>query len=244
MENDNKKTPECQLLPTFSVYVIWCSVTGKYYVGVTSQKYAYTRISQHKKGKKQFVDKELKRIGCKHCDWWLVQENIPANLISEREQYWVTFFDCVYPKGYNKTCGGINKIIVSEDTREKIREIALERDMSGENNPMYGKHHTDEAKAAISAKMSGENAPMYGKPPSNKGVPASPETRAKLSELRQGENNSFYGKHHTEESKEKNRQAHLGKKASPESRAKMSESHKSENLSPETRAKMSESRTG
>jgi len=245
MSNDNKKTPECQSDEvTFVVYVIWCGATEKYYVGVTRQKYVETRIRQHKKGKKQFVDTELKKIGWENCDWVVVEENIPANLISEREQYWVAFFNSVYPNGYNKTFGGIGNIVVSDDTRAKLSEIALERDMSGENNPMYGKHHTDEAKASISAKMSGENAPMYGKPPANKGKKASPETRAKLSELRKGENNSFYGKHHTEESNEKNRQAHLGKHPSDETRAKMSESHKSENLSPETITQMSESHKG
>lgn len=246
MSNDNKKTPECQsdTSPTFCTYVIWCSVTGKYYVGVTRQKYVYTRIRQHKKGKKQFVDTELKKIGWQQCDWFIVEENIPANLISEREQYWVAFFNSVYPNGYNKTLGGIGNIVVSDDTRAKLSEIALERDMSGENNPMYGKHHTDEVKTAQSERMKGENNPNYGKPPANKGKKASPETRAKLSELRKGENNSFYGKHHTEESNEKNRQAHLGKKASDETRAKMSESQNARYANPAVHEQLSESRTG
>ena len=34
---------------------------------------------------------------------------------------------------------------------------------SGENHPMYGKHHTSEAKRKISEAMRGENNPMYGK---------------------------------------------------------------------------------
>ena len=246
MSNDNKKTPECQsdTSPTFCTYVIWCSVTGKYYVGVTRQKYVYTRIRQHKKGKKQFVDTELKKIGWQQCDWFIVEENIPANLISEREQYWVAFFNSVYPNGYNKTFGGIGNIVVSDDTREKMRENALERDMSGENNPMYGKHHTDESKASISAKMSGENAPMYGKPPANKG---------KKRHLKQGLNFPNYVKVKTipftastirKKAMKKNRQAHLGKHPSDETRAKMSESHKSENLSSETITQMSESHKG
>lgn len=33
---------------------------------------------------------------------------------------------------------------------------------SGENHPMYGKHHTEEAKQKISARMKGENNPFYG----------------------------------------------------------------------------------
>lgn len=41
-----------------------------------------------------------------------------------------------------------------------------------------------------------------------------------------GNNNPMWNKHHTEESKEKNRLAHLGKKASNDTKAKLKESHK------------------
>ena len=50
---------------------------------------------------------------------------------------------------------------------------------SGENHPMYGKHHTAEAKRKISEAMSGENNPMYGKNHSD-------ETKEKISLSRTG----------------------------------------------------------
>ena len=209
MKDDSKNSTTCQTPVYFSVYVLWCSKTDMHYVGVTRQRVT-TRIRQHKRGK-QFVDREIQRIGWEHWDWWVVESHVPSNLISKCEQRWVAFFDCVFPKGYNKTCGGISKIIVTDETREKIRQNALARDMSGEKNPHYGKHHTDEARAAISAKLSGENSPRYGKPPANKGVPWTEEQKANLSAAVSGEKNGFFGKHHTEEAKEKNRQAHLGK---------------------------------
>lgn len=59
--------------------------------------------------------------------------------------------------------------------------------------------------------MKGENNPLYGKSPANKGVPWIEEQKAAQSARTAGEKNGFYGKHHTEEAKEKNRQAHLGK---------------------------------
>jgi len=61
-----------------------------------------------------------------------------------------------------------------------------------------------------------------------------------------GENNPFYGKHHTEETKEKNRQAHLGKthETSEETKAKISESLKGHKLSEETKRKISATLSG
>lgn len=237
MKDNSKPTASCQMEAVFVVYVIWCQKTNMHYVGVTSQKPS-RRIRQHKRGK-QFIDREIQRLGWEgNFDWWIVEENVPANLISEREQHWVAFFDCVYPNGYNKTCGGISKLTVSEDTCAKIRQRAIERDMSGEKNPHYGKHHTDEAKAAISAKLSGENSPMYGRPPANKGIPWTEEQKANanLSAKRMGEKNPFYGKHHTDEAKEKNRQAHLGKLGIRGEKHYMYGKHHSD----ETRAKMRE----
>ena len=306
--NTSKNDLECQTSVYFSVYVLWCSKTNMHYVGVTGQN-VYKRIRQHKKDKQQFVDKQIREIGWDgNWDWWIVEEDVPSNLITEREQYWVAFFQAVYPNGYNKTRGGIKHFKHSEETCErmsashtgkklapftdehranisksrtgeknpnygkpahnrgipcpeevkdkirkkltgrkrpdqsermkgennpnfgkpmpektknKIREKALARDMSGENNPHYGKKYTDEVKAAQSARMKGENNPMYGKSPANKGVPHTDEEKAKMSAAQTGEKNPFFGKHHTEEAKERNRQAHLGKPLSEEHKAKL-----------------------
>ena len=85
---------------------------------------------------------------------------------------------------------------------EKIR-IMYSKSITGEDNPFYGKKHTEETRIKISenhADVSGENNPNYGKPRSD-------ETKQKLSELRKGkftgEDNPFYGKKHTEEAKKK-----------------------------------------
>jgi group I intron endonuclease len=52
------------------------------------------------------------------------------------------------------------------------------------------------------------------------------EQRAKISESLKGENSYMYGKPKSEESKEKNRLAHIGKQPSDEARRKMSEAQR------------------
>lgn len=258
MEDDNKKNADCQIVPYFSVYVLYCVTTEKYYVGVTGQQVS-TRIRQHKRGK-QFIDREIQRTGWKNWDWWIVEKHVPANLISDCEQKWVKFFYCVYPKGYNQTIGGIKHFKHSKATCKKMSKSHTGKKLAP---------FTEEHRANISKSRTGEKNPNFGKPAWNRGIPCPEETKNKISDtltgrerpdqsermkgennpnfgkhlseetkdkLRakalerdvSGENNPFYGKHHTEESKEKNRQAHLGK-PSP---------RKGVQLSEETKAKM------
>ena len=59
-----------------------------------------------------------------------------------------------------------------------------------------------------------------------------------------GTKNPFFGKHHTEEAKEKNRLAHLGHKKSEETLKKMSLAMRGKRLSEETKKKLSLARKG
>ena len=177
-----------------------------HYVGVTSQASVYARIRQHKRGKKQCIDTEIRDIGWEgNFDWWIVEANVPPDLISEREQHWVAFFDCVYPNGYNKTHGGIGKVTVSEDTREK-----MSRSRRGKPAWNKGKTASPHTKARMSAKRKREKHHFYGKH-------HTAETRAKISTSVSaaitGEKNPFYGRHHTEESKAKMREKVLARHA-------------------------------
>ena len=61
------------------------------------------------------------------------------------EQCYIALYDTMdRTKGYNCSIGGVDHLH-TEDTKRKVSEI-----MMGENNPMYGKHHTDEAKKKMS----------------------------------------------------------------------------------------------
>ena len=91
----------------------------------------------------------------------------------------------------------------SEEQKKKQSE-AMKGKHTGENNPMYGKHHTDEAKERMSKALSGEKHPMYGKH-------LSEEQKKRMSEAHKGEKNPNYGKHFSEEHKNKLSTANKGK---------------------------------
>lgn len=218
--HDSKNPETCQTVPLFAVYVIWCRITAMHYVGVTGQESVYMRIRQHQKGKKQFVDKEIRRLSWDgNWDYWIVEENVPANLITEREQYWIKFFGCVFPNGYNKTRGGIKHFKHSKETRDQMGDSHR-----GQKRAPF----TEEHKANISKSHTGEKNPNYGKPAHNRGVPCPEEVKDKIrekltgrkrpdqSERMKGENNPNFGKPMPEETKEILRQKALARDVSGE----------------------------
>lgn len=124
---------------------------------------------------------------------------------------------------------------VSEETRKKISKKLSEVKKgrcSGENNPNYGKHFTDEHKKRISesrkGKCVGEDHPFYGKHLSDDTKKKISDTRKQImtDELRERISKTVKEAMASEEVKQKLSESHKGIRPSDETRMKMSESHK------------------
>jgi hypothetical protein len=141
-----------------------------------------------------------------------------------------------------------NKVYTpSEETRKKMGESR-----KGEKNHNYGKPLSEETKMKLRESQLGEKSHNYGKPLSEetkmkiseslKGREIKPEWIEKAKQNRrtyEGENNPFYGKEHSEETRELLRQRTtetwknqphpwIGRKHSEESKAKFREINKGE----------------
>lgn len=103
--------------------------------------------------------------------------------------------------GYNISNGGECLGKHSEETRQKMK--INHADFSGENHPLYGKHHSENTKEILSQKAIERY--KNNKHPS-KGRIMSKEQKNLLSEIAKErlsipENNPFYNKQHTQETK-------------------------------------------
>jgi len=142
----------------------------------------------------------------------------PKYLLDTIEIFLIGAFDLTDSrKGYNKTTGGRKGYYMSKETRS-----IMSQKMSGENNPMYGKSHTEESRSKISGRMSGENHPLFGKGHTN-------ESRVIMSIAKSGENHPFFGKIRPEETRAKISESKLGNSQTEETRAKISEKMIGEN---------------
>lgn len=142
-------------------------------------------------------------IGCRTC----------SCLPSEDKKYFGSFKD----KSFYPT----NKIIISEfDTREKALQAEIKLHSFYEIH--INKHFANQAKqTATKFNRQGLPGTLSGKKhsegtkekirQSKLGITRSIEMKQKMSKLFKGEDNPFYGKHHTKESKEKISQSKKGK---------------------------------
>lgn len=103
------------------------------------------------------IDETLKVNDKERYYKWNIEDLI---MLTSSEHHRLHATGKAYTKGYHH----------SEETKKKISDA-----MKGENNPFYGKHHTEETKE----KLKGENNPMYGKQHTD-------ESRKKMSEARKG----------------------------------------------------------
>ena len=114
---------------------------------------------------------------------------------------------------------------VYESIKKEYSQLQSER-IRGENNPMWGKTHTDEARRAIKEKNTGKKlteeqvARQVSAQTGRKRKPFSDEWRTNMAEKKQGENNPRYGATVSDETKQKMREKALGRKQSKETIAK------------------------
>lgn len=219
-------TPEDDLVaPTFDVYKITNTVSGKTYVGITGKGYE-RRFSEHCYGafslnKDNLLSKTLRKHGVESFTIELVDVAHSFSDAVQKEKMWIEKTESYDPNGYNLTVGGEGTLGLkwSEESKKNASENAYER--------------TEEHRAAAAARLDkyrdqitatrqkpenrekarlnnlGEKNPQYGKK-------ISEETRQLLKELNSGEKNAFYGKQHSEETKKLLSEQKIGKMVGPD----------------------------
>ena len=173
------------------IYLITNRITNKVYVGQTS-KTIEKRFSQHCRATdNQILHNSMRKYGVDAFDIKLI-ELCDKDVADEREVYWIEHYGSLMPNGYNMTVGvngtvgykfseedrknignalknwwsqfskeerremrrqfiEMSKRPKTEEHKRKISEVRINNKIaSGENNPFYGKKHSDETKRIIS----------------------------------------------------------------------------------------------
>jgi group I intron endonuclease len=170
------------------VYKVTCLENNKIYIGKTIKSFA-ARKREH------LCDARLRRYGSvfhtsirkygpEKFVWEVIDQCLFSESLIELEKYYIKKFDCMAPKGMNLTSGGDGTCgrKCSEETKNKIRIKQIGKKQS--------KSAREKMSIARKGKQCGKANPMFGMT---------------------GDKNPFYGKKHTEETKEKMRKPHVFK---------------------------------
>jgi hypothetical protein len=161
---------------------------------------------------------------------WLLTKIYPTG-----EEHWKMLNALRMMRAENKNQQRYETKITSRvyaNLKEEYTKLQSEK-YKGENNPFYGKTHTDEAIQRISEANTGEKNAMKREEEKEKmrqlktGKPRAPFNDtwlANLANSNRGENNGMFGKTHNEDTKSKQREKALGRKQSPETIAKKADS--------------------
>ena len=185
-----------------------CFYIGRAIKNLTARKSVH-KSACYKQNKKSKFYNFIRKYGWDSFTWEvLAVYSTPEELPSE-EIRWLAEQKKEFPdwECLNSTEAGIGLANPSKETREKIRKSKL-----GKNNPNFEKKCLWVSETNIKRltgvkrpEISGENYPFWQK------------KRPEISERMKGENHPMFGKHHTQESNEKNRISHLGKFSSENS---------------------------
>lgn len=203
------------------IYKTTNKINGKIYIGQTIKNLEQRKrehLNEAKRDSKEFYFyRAIRKHDSENFDWEILEQCNSKEELDLAEEWYIRYYktftgfaDCC---GYNLTLGGggIVGFRPSTETRKKMSKA-----QSGENNPMYGRNHTNEAiqkikttkmRKGLSKKIrqkisetkkelykNPENTPMFGKTHTE-------ETIQKMSEAKKGKNHPMFGKKRPEHSK-------------------------------------------
>lgn len=223
------------------------------YVGLTT-KTILRRRSEHfknvERGLKTPFGDWLRRYPSREDVYFDSLEIVMGNVLEElgaAEQRWIGRLRAEGHRLLNLTDGGLGPrgYVWSEEQRravgDRTRGTVHPNPQRGPDNPMWGRSHSDDQKARWSEARRGSNAgaanPNFGKfgaaHPSF-GHTMSAESRARLSEMRRGENNPNFGKTASDETRKKMSAARKGRAMPSSVRSAHTRHHTNKNVFSDT----------
>ena len=128
---------------------------GKMYVGITKQNPTARWANGNGYSRQPYFFNAIKKYGWNNFKHDILLKDLTIEQASWVEKVLIEYWALNNREyGYNYESGGTKGYYISEETRHKKSEI-MRGKHSGKNNPMYGKHLTEEQKHKISVANSG-----------------------------------------------------------------------------------------
>ena len=128
------------------IYKITNLLDKKIYIGQT-QRTLEERMREHcRNSRASYIDRTIKKYGIENFFVEIIETCKTVEELNEREIFWIKFFDCKFPNGYNLTDGG-------EGSNGYKATLELSAKLS---KMRKGRKNTPEQRAKISATLKGK----------------------------------------------------------------------------------------
>ena len=156
------------------IYKITNKLNGMTYVGQTTRSLE-VRFKEHTKADSLIGD-AIRKYGEENFSREIIEECKSSKQLYKREMFWIAYFNCKAPNGYNQTDGGESGWTHTPETRAKMSESHTGTHLTAEsrskiataqlgNKNSLGHRHTAESRTKMSKV--------------NKGIPKIPRTLCK-----------------------------------------------------------------
>lgn len=129
------------------IYCIENLANGKKYIGqsinITYRFYQHRSDLKYCRHRNKHLQWAWNEYGADNFKFYILEE-CPCEQLDDKERFYISFFDTMNQNcGYNFESGGNARKTASDETRQKISEHHI--DVSGKNNPFFGKQHSQES---------------------------------------------------------------------------------------------------
>lgn len=135
-------------METGIIYLASSKTTGKYYVGQTIEGLRRRTMNHKNKSRKIQTSHKfynaINKYGFNDFNWFILME-APQDELNALEILIIGILD-TYENGYNSTRGGDTTFGYKHSEETKLKVSEHHADVSGKNNPMFGKRRTKEEK--------------------------------------------------------------------------------------------------
>lgn len=163
------------------IYKIQNKINGQIYIGQTVRSLA-ARLGEHLKdrkgGRSGLLKKAFDAYGPQSFEISVIDHAPTQSILNEKEKYWISFYGCIFPAGYNLAIGGDSRSgwHHNEESKKKISEH-----QKG-NTSRKGQKNSEEHRKKISEARKGRVPWIKGK----KRGPCSDEVKKRISETKKG----------------------------------------------------------
>lgn len=126
------------------IYKATNKINGKMYIGQTTRSLD-VRMAEHARHSDLPFDRAIQKYGLENFEVEIIDTANTIEELNQKEIYWIKYYNTYEGDGYNACLGGENSkgFRHREESKAKMSEKKSKMYI-GENNPFFGKHHSEE----------------------------------------------------------------------------------------------------